>query len=96
MTAYEFVVIAIADELDEDDDRIRLDTKIKDLGGDSLNLVNITVGIEDYYGIKFPKNLSKFQTVEDIVKYVEQNANTIAVKEQNANTIAVKPTEDTK
>lgn len=84
MTVEEEVKKVIAEELCMDVKNVWLYAHIKSLGGDSLNLVNVTVELEDRYGIQFPRNLSNFVTVHDVVKYVEENAN---IK-------FIKPTED--
>lgn len=83
MTSFEEIASIVSEELEIDENRrkIRLDDTIKDLGGDSLNLVQITIEIEDKYKIKFPKDLRQFQTVEDVVRYVEQNANPELIKQ---------------
>ena len=72
MTVFLEVTDAIREELEMENWQIIKGTDlIKELGGDSLNLVNITIALEDKYGMKFPKDLSKFLTVEDVVKFVE-------------------------
>ena len=47
---------------------------MKDLSADSLDAVEIIMAIEDTFGIEIPdEDAEKFQTVEDLVKYVEEN-----------------------
>ena len=50
-----------------------MDTNMmKDLSADSLDAVEIIMAIEDEYGIEIPdEEAEKFQTVRDLVKYVE-------------------------
>ena len=52
-----------------------MDTNLmKDLSADSLDAVEIIMAIEDAFGIEIPdEDAEKFQTVEDLVKYVEDN-----------------------
>ena len=54
---------------------VTLDTNLmKDLSADSLDAVEIIMAIEDEYGIEIPdEEAEKFQTVRDLVKYVEDN-----------------------
>ena len=51
------------------------DTSImKDLEADSLDAVEIIMGIEDEFDIEIPDEAAeRFQLVSDIVKYVEDN-----------------------
>jgi acyl carrier protein len=47
---------------------------MKDLEADSLDAVEIILGVEDEYGIEIPDEVAEnFTKVGDIVKYVEEN-----------------------
>ena len=63
----------IIEQLQVKEDAIQLDTNLmKDLDADSLDAVEIIMAIEDEYDIEIPdEDAEKFQTVTDIVKYVE-------------------------
>lgn len=63
----------IVDQLNIDPEEVTLDVSItKDLEADSLDAVEIIMGIEDEYGIEIPDEEAEgFQTIGDIVKYVE-------------------------
>ena len=65
----------IAEQLGVEEDVITVDTNLmKDLEADSLDAVEIIMAIEDEYDIEVPdEDAEKFQTVADIVKYVEDN-----------------------
>lgn len=66
----------IAEQLGLDDDSvITLETSImKDLEADSLDAVEIIMEIEDEFDIEIPDEAAeRFQSVSDIVKYVEDN-----------------------
>ena len=65
----------IAEQLGVEEDVITADTNLmKDLEADSLDAVEIIMAIEDEYDIEVPdEDAEKFQTVTDIVKYVEDN-----------------------
>ena len=43
-----------------------------DLGADSLDILQLLMRIEDDYGVVIPdEELATFETVEDVVKYLE-------------------------
>ena len=66
----------IIEQLSEEEDDITMDTLLmKDLEADSLDAVEIIMAIEDEYGIEIPDEVAeKFQTVGDLVHYVENEA----------------------
>ena len=63
----------IAEQLSIDENVINIDTNLmKDLEADSLDAVEIIMALEEEYDIEIPdEEAEKFQTVNDIVKYVE-------------------------
>ena len=63
----------IAEQLGVEQDAITMDTNLmKDLEADSLDAVEIIMAIEDEFDIEIPdEDAEKFQTVADIVGYVE-------------------------
>lgn len=65
----------IVEQLDVDPTLITEDTDfMKDLEADSLDAVEIILGVEDEYGIEIPDEVAEnFTRVGDIVKYVEEN-----------------------
>ena len=65
----------IIDQLQVEESDVNMDTNLmKDLSADSLDAVEIIMAIEDTFGIEIPdEDAEKFQTVEDVVKYVEEN-----------------------
>ena len=65
----------IIEQLSVEEDDITMDTHLmKDLEADSLDAVEIIMAIEDEYGIEIPdEDAEKFQTVGDLVRYVEEN-----------------------
>ena len=66
----------IIEQLGVEEDDITMDTHLmKDLEADSLDAVEIIMAIEDEYGIEIPDEVAeKFQTVGDLVHYVENEA----------------------
>ncbi len=65
----------IIEQLQAEESEVNMDTNLmKDLSADSLDAVEIIMAIEDTFGIEIPdEDAEKFQTVEDLVKYVEDN-----------------------
>ena len=65
----------IIEQLQVDESEVNMETNLmKDLSADSLDAVEIIMAIEDTFGIEIPdEDAEKFQTVEDLVKYVEEN-----------------------
>ena len=67
----------IVEQLGVDEAQVAMDTHLmKDLEADSLDAVEIIMAIEDEFDLEVPDEAAeKFQTVGDIVKYVEENTN---------------------
>ena len=67
----------IAEQLGVEEDAVNMETHLmKDLEADSLDAVEIIMAIEDEYEMEVPdEDAEKFQTVGDIVKYVEEKVN---------------------
>lgn len=65
----------IVEQLGVDEDSISMDTNLmKDLEADSLDAVEIIMAIEEEYDFEIPdEEAEKFQTVADLVNYVEEN-----------------------
>lgn len=65
----------IVDKLDVDESKITMDTDIlKDLEADSLDAVEVILGVEEEFGVEIPDDAAdSFQTVADIVKYIDEN-----------------------
>lgn len=72
---FEQIKSILAKQLRIDESEIKLDSKIQaDLGADSLDILQILMTIEDEQGIVIPdEELMKFETVKDILTYMEQN-----------------------
>ncbi|MBQ1396680.1 MAG: acyl carrier protein [Eubacterium sp.] len=64
----------IIDQLSVEESMVTMDTNLmKDLEADSLDSVEIIMGIEEEYGIEISdEDAEKFQTVADLVRYVEE------------------------
>ena len=61
------------EQLSVDESMVTIDTNLmKDLEADSLDAVEIIMAIEEEFGIEIPdEDAEKFQTVNDLVKYVD-------------------------
>lgn len=72
---FEKVREIIVEQLGVDKNDVTIDTHLmKDLEADSLDAVEIIMAIEDEYGIEIPdEDAEKFQSVSDLVKFVEAN-----------------------
>ena len=72
---FEKVRERIVEQLNVDESDVTMDTHLmKDLEADSLDAVEIIMAIEDEYGIEIPdEDAEKFQSVSDLVKFVEAN-----------------------
>ena len=63
----------IANKIQVDEDKITPETSLmKDLEADSLDAVDIIMGIEEEFGIEIPDSAAEaFENVGDIAKFVE-------------------------
>lgn len=66
----------IVDQLKLEETMVTMDTNLmKDLEADSLDAVEIIMGIEEEFDLEIPdEEAETFQLVGDLVKYVEENA----------------------
>ena len=73
-TMYERVQAILAKQLRVDPARVVPEARIKkDLGADSLDILQLLMRIEDKYGITIPDEaLATFETVSDVVTYLEK------------------------
>ena len=73
-TMFEKVQAILAKQLRVDIAKVTPDAQIKkDLGAESLDILQLLMRIEDQYGIVIPdKALATFNTVGDVVTYLEQ------------------------
>ncbi len=71
---FEKIRSIIVEQLGVEEDSVTIDTHlIKDLEADSLDAVEIIMAIEEEFGFEVPdEDAEKFQTVQDLVKYVEE------------------------
>ena len=72
---FEDVKKLLAVQLRIDEDKIKIDSRIKDdLGADSLDILQLLMTLEEDYGIVIPdEELAKIEKVSDIVAYMEKS-----------------------
>lgn len=72
MDTFENVKNAIAEELNIDTNDIYMNSSLLSLKIDSLDLVDVILNLEDKFKIFIPdEEIEEFETVEDIVKHIE-------------------------
>jgi len=65
----------ISEQLGTKPDVITADMRIEDLDGDSIDAVEIIMGIEDEFGVEFPDDLvAEFDTIQSLMDYIEINS----------------------
>ena len=64
----------VTENLGVSEDQVTPEAKfIEDLGADSLDTVELVMALEEEFGADIPdEDAEKFQTVRDLVKYVEE------------------------
>ena len=70
---YEEIKTILARQLRIAPERVTLDAQIKkDLGADSVDILQLLMRLEDDYGIVIPdQELAKFETVNDVVTFLD-------------------------
>ena len=76
MSTFERVQKIICEQLEIDSHLVTEDASISgDLGADSLDLVDLSMSIEEEFNLEAPADvLDHVRTVGDIVKFIEDNA----------------------
>lgn len=74
MNTFEKIREMISSQLDIDKEKITMTTRpAEDLEADSLDLFQILNDIEDTFGVTIDEDETELQTIEDLVKYVDEN-----------------------
>lgn len=70
---YDEVKTILARQLRVAPERVTMDAQIKkDLGADSVDILQLLMRLEDDYGVVIPDEaLAKFETVGDVVNYLD-------------------------
>lgn len=73
MAAFEDVKAVIVEKLGADADKVTMDASfVDDLGADSLETVELIMGLEDKFGLTIAdEDAEKIRTVGDAVKFIE-------------------------
>ncbi|MDO5396570.1 MAG: acyl carrier protein [bacterium] len=76
MDEFERVKSVIVDQLGADESSITLESSfVDDLGADSLDIVELIMGLETEFDIEIPDDQAeKISTVGDAVNYIKENA----------------------
>lgn len=72
---FEKIKSILAEQLDADIDEMTMDTNIaKDLGADSLDVVELLMSIEDEFEVEIPdEEIENIKTIGDLTDYIQNN-----------------------
>ena len=72
---FEKIKELLAEQLDAEKDEMTMDTNIaKDLGADSLDVVELLMSIEDEFDVEIPdEEIENIKTIGDLVEYIQNN-----------------------
>ncbi|GAA9652582.1 acyl carrier protein [Helicobacter pylori] len=75
MALFEDIQAVIAEQLNVDAAQVMSEAEfVKDLGADSLDVVELIMALEEKFGIEIPdEQAEKIVNVGDVVKYIEDN-----------------------
>lgn len=71
---FEKIKALLAEQFCVDPETVTLDSElVKDLGADSLDLVQLLITMEKEFGVVFDdEEIQNIKTVEDVVKFIEK------------------------
>ena len=72
---FEKIKEILAEQLDADSDEMTMDTNIaRDLGADSLDVVELLMSIEDEFEVEIPdEEIENIKTIGDLTEYIQNN-----------------------
>ena len=72
---FEKVKRILAEQLDADESELTMETNIaKDLGADSLDVVELLMTIEDEFSIEIPdEEIENIRTIGELTEYIQSN-----------------------
>ncbi len=70
---FEKIAALLAEQFSVDVDSITMDTSFEDLGADSLDIVELSMALEEEFGVEEMEedDLSGISTVSDLVRYLK-------------------------
>ena len=70
---FEKIAALLAEQFSVDADSITMDTSFEDLGADSLDIVELSMALEEEFGVEEMQedDLSGISTVADLVRYLK-------------------------
>lgn len=73
MAIFDEVKEVVAQQLSVDAEQVKMEAEfVKDLGADSLDVVELVMALEEKFGIEIPdEEAEKIKTVADVVAYIE-------------------------
>ncbi len=73
---FEKIKAMLSEQLDADEDEMTLETNIaKDLGADSLDVVELLMSIEDEFEVEIPdEEIENIRTIGELVDYINANS----------------------
>ena len=77
MSTFEQVKKIVKEQLGVEEDEIQMSsTFVDDFGADSLDIVELIMAFEEEFNIEIPdEKAEKIKTVEDVVKYIDEQNN---------------------
>lgn len=72
---FEKIKNILAEQLDADEAEMTMETNIaKDLGADSLDVVELLMSIEDEFEVEIPdEEIENIKTIGELVEYIQSN-----------------------
>ena len=74
---FDKITSILADQLGADASEMSMETNIaRDLGADSLDVVELLMAINDEFGVEIPdEEIENLKTIGDVVEYIQNNGN---------------------
>ena len=72
---FEKIKNILSEQLGADEEEMTMDTNIaKDLGADSLDVVELLMSIEDEFDVEIPdEEIENIKTIRDLTEYIQNN-----------------------
>ena len=76
MSTFDRVKKVVVDQLDVNEDEVTaVASFVDDLGADSLDVVELVMGLEEEFDVEIPdEDAEKISTVDDAVKYIDEKS----------------------